>query len=323
VDLTPSNAQRDIADSVAEYLAAEFPIERIRLALDGDSFVDDATWEQWASMGFFSLGVPESQGGLGLGIVDEVLMVNQFGRHLTPGPVVPTVLATHLAVETGDDDLIGRLLGGAERAGLRFGVLAHDVRPGGLVLSVTERGAVLERVRSVEPRPSVDPTVALSEIETGEEVARVEGSALQTRHWLLGAAALLGIAQAAERQSTSYAQVRKQFGKAIGSFQAIKHRCADMWSRCYAAESQLHFATLAVSSDRPDARTQAAAALQLAVDAARQNTAVNIQNHGGVGFTAEHDAGLLVKRAVSMEASLAPAEQWLSVLREPAQGEFA
>lgn len=322
MDLTPSHAQVDIADSVAEYLAAEMPIERIRMILDEFPMIGDERWSHWASMGFFSLGLPESQGGLGLSIIEEFLMVNQFGRHLTPGPVVATVLATHVAAEVGDADLISRLLGGDERAGLRCGDIAFDAEPGRLVLSVSEQGAVLERVRSVDPHPSVDPTVAVSRVETGEEVARVTGSELQTRHWILGASMLLGLAQATERQSTDYAKARKQFGKPIGSFQAVKHRCADMWSRAYVAESQLHFAALAVNSGRPDGRSQAAAAVQLAVDAARQNTAVNIQNHGGIGFTAEHDAGLFLKRVVSVEASLGSSDQYLSVLREPARKEF-
>jgi len=323
MDLTPSNAQKDIADSVAEYLAAELPIERLRLALDSDTMVDDRTWAQWGTMGFFSLGVPESQGGLGLGLVEEFLMFGQFGRHLTPGPLLSTVLAAHVAAEDGDDHLIGRLLAGEERVGLRTGRTAFDARPGGLVLSVSEKATALERVRTLTPVPSVDPTVALAEIEVGEQVAHVDGDALQTRQWVLGAAVLLGLAQATARQSTAYAQVRKQFGKPIGSFQAVKHRCADMLTRCHVAESQLHFAALRVRAGAGDSRVQAAAALQLAIDAARQNTAVNIQNHGGIGFTAEHDAGLYLKRAVSVEASLGAATQWQAVLQEPTRMEFA
>ncbi|SDG36631.1 acyl-CoA dehydrogenase family protein [Pseudonocardia oroxyli] len=324
MDLTPSNAQKDIADSVAEYLAAELPIERLRLAMGGDTMVDDGMWTQWASMGFFSLGVPESKGGLGLGLIEEFLMFGQFGSHLTPGPLLSTVLATHLAIDGGgEDDLIGRLLAGEERVGLRTGRIAFDAGPGELVLSVSEKGAFLERVRGLTPVPSVDPTVALAEVEVGEQVAHVDGDALQTRQWILGAAVLLGLAQATTRQSTAYAQVRKQFGKPIGSFQAVKHRCADMLTRCHVAESQLHFAALRVRAGAGDARVQAAAALQLAVDAARQNTAVNIQNHGGIGFTAEHDAGLYLKRAVSVEASLGPATQWQAALQEPTRMEFA
>ncbi|GAA1845808.1 acyl-CoA dehydrogenase family protein [Actinomadura bangladeshensis] len=323
MDLTPSNAQRDIADSVAEYLAAELPVERIRLALDDDRLIDDRTWAQWAAMGFFSLGVPESQGGLGLGLIAEFLIFGQFGRNLTPGPLLSTVLATHVAVANGDDDLIGRLLAGEERVGLRCGSLAHDAEPSGMVLSVTGDGAMLERVRSLTPVRSVDPTVALAEVEVGEQVARVDGDALQTRQWILGASVLLGLAQATARQSTTYAQMRKQFGKPIGSFQAVKHRCADMLTRCHVAESQLHFAALRVASGSADARIQAAAAVQLAIDAARENTAVNIQNHGGIGFTAEHDAGLYLKRAVSVEASLGSSAQWLAVLQQPTRMEFA
>jgi len=322
MDLTPTSEQKDIADSVAEYLSAEVPIERMRLALDAGSLVNDALWKQWASMGFFSVAVPESQGGLSLGLVEEFLMFGEFGRHLAPGPILSSVLATHLSVEAGAKELTASLVDGAERVGLRVGGTGFDVTPGGLVLSLSAEAGVLERVRSAEPVPSIDPTVALTEVEVGEEVARVHGAELQTRQWILTAAVLLGLAQTAQRQSTGYARMRQQFGKPIGSFQAVKHRCADMLTRCYVAESQLRFAAVAVSAGHGDRRVQAAAALQLALDAARENTAINIQNHGGIGFTAEHDAGLYLKRAVCVQASLGAPEQWTSVLRAPALKEF-
>jgi alkylation response protein AidB-like acyl-CoA dehydrogenase len=323
MDLTPTNAQLDIADSVAEYLAAEVSLGKLRQAMGSPPLIDDATWRQWASLGFFSLGIPEQSGGLGLGVAEELLIFKQFGRHLTPGPLGSTVLAAHLADRAGLPELTTRLMDGSERAGLRVGTTGFDVAAGGLALSLSADGAALERVRGARPLPGVDPMIEVSQVEAGDQVARVDGPELHTRHWILSAAALIGVAEAAERQSTSYARVRRQFGKPIGSFQAVKHRCADMRTRCYVAESQLRFAAVSVGAGRADGRFQAAGGLLLALQAARENTAVNIQNHGGIGFTSEHDAGLYLKRAVALEASLGSPAEWNAELLEPTRTEFA
>lgn len=323
MDLTPTNAQKDISESVAEYLNSELPLGKLRSAIGSTPLIDDGTWQQWASMGFFSLGIPEESGGVGLGIIEEFLVFNQLGRSLVPGPVASTVLAAHIADQTGQRRLLKQLLHGSERVGLRVGDTGFDAVNGDLVLALTADKAVLERVTSTEPAPSIDPTVAVSRIEVGEQVACVAGSDLQTRFWIISAAALLGVAQAAEQQSTAYAKTRRQFDKPIGSFQAVKHRCADMVTRCYVAQSQLHVAGLAVSNEHSDGRFQAAAALVLALEAARRNTSINIQNHGGIAFTEEHDAGLYLKRAISLEASLGSPAEWDTVLLEPTRTVFA
>jgi alkylation response protein AidB-like acyl-CoA dehydrogenase len=162
--------------------------------------------------------------------------------------------------------------------------------------------------------PGIDPLTPVHRVTTGSEMARAVGPALQTRQWILASAYLLGIAEAVERQSSSYAVARKQFGQPIGAFQAVKHRCADMFTRCYVAGAQLRLATLFVEGGRTDARFQSASALTLALTAARENTSVNIQNHGGIGYTHEHDAGLYLKRVVPMAAALGNPAQWLEAV---------
>jgi alkylation response protein AidB-like acyl-CoA dehydrogenase len=319
MELMPSPAQQDIADSTAEYLAKEFPISRVRelATADGCAVVDENTWRRWAALGFFSLGLPEHAGGLGLGLVEELLVIEQFGRYLTPGPTVSSIVATHVAHAAGLRKLTSALVGGAVQIGLRIGDIGYDVQAGGLALSVNRTGAELHAISEATALQSIDPSMRLSRVVVGDRIAAVADEMVQLRLWVLQSAMLVGIAAVAEAQSTAYAKVRHQFGQPIGAFQAVKHRCADMAVRSYVASAQLHLAATSVDTAQPDARFQSAAALTLALDAARSNVAVNIQNHGGIGFTDEHDAGLMLKRATALAAAVGSDSDRLDAMTTP------
>jgi len=319
VRLTPSPVQQDIAESTAEYLAKEFSISRVRDAAlaDRESVIDDQTWRRWAELGFLSLGLPDSVGGLGLGLVEEFLVVDQLGRHLTPGPTVSSIVAAHVAHEAGDDELSSAICAGDARVGLRVGAIGYDVEVGRLALSVTRSGAELSPVVEASALKSIDPATRVSRITVGDIVARAAGDSMQLRLWVLQSAMLTGVAEAALEQSTAYAKIRHQFGQPIGAFQAVKHRCADMAVRCYVSSAQLHLAAVAVEERWADARFQSAAALTLALDAARTNVKVNVQNHGGIGFTDEHDAGLIVKRATTLAAAVGAEADRLDAMTAP------
>jgi alkylation response protein AidB-like acyl-CoA dehydrogenase len=317
--LSPSAAQQDIADSAGEYLTKEFPISLVREAgrSERECVVDESLWRRWADQGFFSLGLPESGGGLGLGLVDELLVVEQFGRHLTPGPTVSSIVAAHVAYEAKQSALARAVVDGRTRVGLRVADTGYDVETGGFALTVTSAGAEIHRVDEVTPLPGIDPITRVSRIAVGDRVTAVEGQHPQLRLWVLQSAMLAGVAQFVQEQSTSYAKVRHQFGQPIGAFQAVKHRCADMAVRCYVAGAQLQLAALAVDEGWPDARFQCAAALALALEAARVNVAVNVQNHGGIGFTDEHDAGLYLKRAAALAAAVGDDSSRVAALTAP------
>jgi alkylation response protein AidB-like acyl-CoA dehydrogenase len=115
---------------------------------------------------------------------------------------------------------------------------------------------------------------------------------------------LTGQALASSALTLSYVKTREQFGRLIGVNQAVKHVCADMAVRCYAAESLLHFAALAARDGRHDAAFQAAAAKRIASDAARNNSADTIQMHGAIGYTWEHDAHRFVSRRDVVDIAL-------------------
>ncbi|WP_281376011.1 acyl-CoA dehydrogenase family protein, partial [Pseudonocardia pini] len=124
---------------------------------------------------------------------------------------------------------------------------------------------------------------------------------LRLRGVVLAAAALCGVAEACRDRSAEYAKTRTQFGQPIGVFQAVKHRCAEMATRCEAAMSLTSYAALVLAEGRPDAAFQVSSAKLVASAAAIDNAADDVQNHGGMGFTDESGAHLYVRRARLLE----------------------
>ena len=306
--LTPE--QREVGAVAQKFLAQELPLPRIRelaeAAEQGDAAlaVDDATWSRCADMGWFALGIPEARGGVGCGPTEELMLFTELGRQLAPGPFVSTVIAGWIAAATGATDLAGELFEGRTRAGLHVDEFVLDAEPGGLVVSIEGAHAAIRRVEGLTPVPSVDPSVRLHRGRVGAEVAALDDPLLLARAQLLVSAMELGIADAVLTMSLDYAKTRMQFGKPIGTFQAVKHRCADMGMRVHAARAQTMFASFHLDGRAVDAPFQAAAAKIVSTKAAKLNTADNVQNHGAIGFTVEHDAGLFARRAHMCEFML-------------------
>ena len=302
VELSLSAEQTEITEAVAAFLAKELPFERVRLAGSTplEPSLDDDTWRRCADLGWFGLGLPEEAGGVGYGLVEEVLLARELGRHLTPGPFLATIAAAHVAHAAGAASLVGDLLSGDVRVGVAIGDRALDAEAGGMALAVGETARVVP-VLELEPVPCLDATVRLGRAVFGDPVAQSEAADVVGRFALLQASAALGVAEAVLHDSAEYAKERVQFGRPIGSFQAVKHRCADMAIRAHAAFAQLAVATLEMAAGTPDAPLHADAAVLLCLDAARENTAANIQVHGGIGFTEEHSAGWYLKRAQVLE----------------------
>ena len=148
--------------------------------------------------------------------------------------------------------------------------------------------------------------------------APTEMDSIQNRGSVLAASMLVGSSEAARDQATEYAKERQQFGKPIGVFQAIKHKCADMASRCEAATWQTFYAALAVRDGHADATFQASAAKLLSAKAATENGQANILVHGGYGVTAEYDAHLFLKRSHVLDLLIGTHGEHLTrVLHEP------
>jgi alkylation response protein AidB-like acyl-CoA dehydrogenase len=258
--------------------------------------------QRLGEMGWFALAVPEHAGGSGLSAVEHALFFREIGRQC--GPV--DVLAQSLAANTvADDGLRAEFIAGSRGVALlvadgdRHRLLGSATAD--YALSAAPGGAQLLALSGMESaaRPALDPANSLRVVTAlPDPTASLEGD----RVWQLGqlgtAAMLVGIAEAALDLIVDYAKVRETFGRKIGSWQAVRHPCADMAVRVEAARSQLWYAAAAMKEGRGDTAVHLDAAKHLANLAALANTDANIQLHGGIGVTDEHDAHLLMKHAL-------------------------
>ncbi|MFM7068210.1 MAG: acyl-CoA dehydrogenase family protein, partial [Actinomycetes bacterium] len=309
MDLLPTDEQSEIVATVRSQLERDFDLHTLAQTADfAERAITDTLWQRCAELGWFGLGLEEALGGVGYTVVEEALLFAELGAHATPGPFLPTVLAARLAAESGQDELAGRLLAGEIHAALaepdgdptatvgssvsgRFRIT--DLSGAGTVLFLTPNSAALVDPAHVNaaPAPSIDVQVPLTAADvTATALCASATTELHDRASVLVAAELAGIATATAEQSTTYAQDREQFGTPIGAFQAVKHRCADMAVRAEAATCAVRYASLAVANGQADAAFWTHAARSIAGDAALTNAQINVQNHGGIGFTWEHTA---------------------------------
>lgn len=342
MDLMPTAEQDAIRDSVRAFLEAELPIARVRALTDAPAASYTELWRRAAELGFFALGLPEALGGAGYGITEEMVLFEELGRALAPGPWIGTVLAAHALGAGGSAGRVplaalvaGELRaavcidpwGGALRvqkdhvSGTRRTVLgagladAFVVVDDDAVLFVPGGSAV-----TVEAMPSLDATNPVGTVTFRDAACLVlardgaAADALRRRATVLSCADAVGGTARTVEMSVDYAKVRHQFGKPIGSFQAVKHRCADMAVRAEVARSATTYAAVSVRDGAADADFQTAVAKVLAADAYLRNSADNVQNHGGMGYTWECDAHLYVKRARAFDATLGPRRAQLDTL---------
>ena len=304
MDFELTEFQTDLAEGVRRLCQGRFPLETLRAVEGSEQVVDKKGWRELGEAGVFNLCLAESAGGVGLGLPEAVLVFEELGRALVPGPLV----ATHLAA--------GLVDGAADGAAV-VGLVERPV-PGAAIPLVVEYLSDLDTllvlsdqgVAAVDPatldatavhRP-MDPLTPLWIVTALPEGTPLGGSELSTR-WrrdgaLLTAALQVGSAGWSTDLATAYAKQRTQFGRVIGGFQAIKHICADMLVRTEVARVAVQAAAVTVvQPDVGDAVVAALGAKLLADEAALANGKSCIQVHGGMGFTWEVPAHLAFKRA--------------------------
>jgi alkylation response protein AidB-like acyl-CoA dehydrogenase len=318
-DLSPD--QRQILSSVRDVLSEKAPVSRLRTS----SIADNALLPQLAALGWFGLGVEEVCGGAGFDLVEDTLLFVELGRNLLTPSAFAAVVASRLAIAQDNLDLAARIIAGETRICLANVVQApsrDEIRPAerlsetflydaqdapfALVLSSSSLELVpIEAFADGNERKCTDYTVSLGSARRNETVLAVASAhgagKMIRRAKLLLSAQLLGIAEAAMETAVGYAKVRQQFGQAIGGFQAVKHRCADMSVRCAALRAQVLLAALSEQEGYGDSELQISAAALLASRYALENAAAGIQIHGAIGFTAECDAHLFLLRAHLLE----------------------
>ena len=273
-----------LRDGIRELCTRRFPIERVREGFDRDG------WRALGEAGVFSLCVAEADGGVGLGMTEAVIVFEELGRALVAGPLVATHLAADFVAGAATGDRVVALL---DDSGLvEFGAEADAA------IRLGDRVFVVEEIdgEPLEPLDPLTPVVRAGLDVTGTST-HADGERLRLRGTALTAALASGNASRTVELAVAYAKEREQFGKPIGTFQAVKHICADMLVRAEVARAAVDAAGVLLDEGSSGAPTAVATAKLLACEAAVTNAKACIQVHGGMGFTWEVDAHLYLKRA--------------------------
>ena len=313
MDFTFSEDQLLFHDSVRSFLVNEITPERLRAGWDTDSGRDPALWQQLAELGLTGMTVPEEHDGLGMTALDFVLLAQECGYVALPEPLVNHALVgVPLLADIGGElasSWLPRAASGEARivVALEQNLLAEDAHVADLLL--LEQGGqwyALEQGQfACEHNQSIDPgrrlfTVAVNAgvaaVVTGQRAVELREASLN-RGALGCAAQALGLAQRMVDLSVAYTADRKQFGKPIGSFQAVKHHLANVAVKLEYAKAPVHRAACAVAEDAASAVRHVAHAKLVACEAANLAAKHSIQVHGAMGYTWEVDLHIFMKKA--------------------------
>ncbi len=286
-----------LRDAVRDALPAISPPERVRACWGAPV---GELWTDLADLGLLAIEAPEAAGGMDLNAIDWVLPVEETGRHATPGPLIETLAA----IPALPDDLVESVVTGEQRvAVLVAGEPALDADIADVLLRID--GDRLERVHGADltPRPTIDRCRRLFTVEGGNAETltasgrELSGQAVFDRAALAASAQLIGLSRAMLDRTVEYAKSRQQFGKAIGSFQAVQHPLADALMQISFAAPAVYRAAWSMDSGH------ISMAKALASDAAWRTTRVALQAHGAVAYTTEYDLHLWMKRALALASA--------------------
>jgi len=309
------DALRELARDLFE---KESPPSRVRELFDGGER-DAGVWRAIAGVGLAGLAIPESLGGTGGDEVDVAVVMEEAGRAALPEPLLETaaIVAPVLRDAAADDDRAGSWLsqiaaGEAIATALLgdapFAVDAEIVdlllleRDGELHL--LERGAfTTEAVESEDRARRLFTVTAEVSLATKLPGGRAAADRARLRAAVAAAGMLNGIAVRLVEMTTSYVRDRAQFGRPVGSFQAVKHRLADVHSAVESSRAATWYAAFALASGAADASLSASVAKAQATESEAAANHAALQLHGGIGFTWEHDLHLWLKRGKALEQS--------------------
>jgi alkylation response protein AidB-like acyl-CoA dehydrogenase len=364
MDFGFSEEQEMLRQSARQFLETECAMTYVRKMMDDDTGYSGEQWKKMADLGWTGLIFSEDQGGAGLNMVDLVVVLEEMGRVVMPGPFFATVILGGLAIELGGTaaqkqkylpgictgtlkatlaqveesgrwDAEGIMLP-AKKDGSTYTLsgtklFVHDAHNADLLIVPARtkgkgcKGITLFLVDAKQQGVKVtllktmDQTRKLCEVTFDNVQVGKDGmlgkadkgwallDRLVDRAKVALCAEMCGGAQKVLEMSVEYAKVREQFGKPIGSFQAIQHKCANMMVQVESAKSATYYAAWAVANDVPEAHLAACMAKAYCSDAYRMVSGEGIQIHGGIGFTWEHDMHLYFKRAKGSEVTFGDA----------------
>ncbi len=292
--------QRDFAASIDAALAAADVPGAVRAWAGGDTAPGRKIWARVADLGVTALAVPERFDGLEAHPVDLVIALERLGRWCVPGPVTESVAVAPILL--ADDDRCAALAAGELIVTVAIPPQvprAVDAEAAGLVLTADADGRVCE-AQVGDRYESIDPSRHLFDAEPVREVGQADVARAYEFGALATAAQLVGAGQALLDAAVDYAKQRAQFGRVIGSYQAIKHKLADVHIALELARPLVYGAALSLADQSPDTARDVSAAKAAASDAALLAARSALQTHGAIGFTAEHDLSLWLLRVQAL-----------------------
>jgi len=340
-----NDSQQLLRDNARKFFAAECPMALVRKLMETDTAYDAALWSKMAEQGFTGIIFPEEYDGAGLGKVELILLMEEAGRALLPGPFFSTVvLAGSVLNSLGSAEQKKKYLAPICRGEARATVamlesianwdpasaqtsvasgkltgeklFVPDAAAADYLIVVARNGVYITGVKApgiqIAPMSGMDLTRKLYNVRfDGTPVEKLgELAALPPALDLATAALaaeLVGGMQRTLDITVEYAKTRKQFGKPIGIFQAVQHQCADMYLETESSRSAAYYAAWTLEVNAPDAAAAVSIAKMYASDASRTVGNRGIQVHGGMGFTWENDLHLYYRRAKSTETMLGDA----------------
>src|SRR3954452_13461368 len=321
-----TDEQRALQATVRDFIADKFPLSAVRDIYDDDHGDGDPAelWKSIGEQGWLAVMVPEEYDGLGLGLLDAAVLARCWGEGCVPGSFLPTLVAAE-AIRLGGSDAqkqewLPQVAAGSVKLTPAFGgrVTAADGKLTGTVDHV-EYAHVADRVIvaadggtlglldpaaagvTITVQDGLDRSTRLARVRLegvpAEQLDKPVLPEVSDRAAVLYANDLAGVARVALDRTVDYDKTREQFGRPVGSFQALKHALADLHVAVTMAEHAGWYAAHALDAHLPDAPLSVSVAKSKCSDTARDVTAAMIQFHGGIGYTWEHDAHLFFKRA--------------------------
>lgn len=340
-----SESQEFLKDSARKFFVGECPSAEMRRLTETDTAYDAGLWSKLAEQGYTGIIFPEEYGGVGLGKVELMLLMEEAGRALLPGPFFSTVVLAGSVLEAvgtaaHKNKYLASICRGEVRATVALVEATSSWNPRDVQMSATNgklsgeklfvtdaaiadfiiviaRNGVFvvdskARGLRISPMSAMDLTRKLYVVEFSNIPAEeIGGTTDLPRAFDIAtatlAAELVGGMQRTLDITVEYAKTRKQFGKPIGMFQAVQHQCADMYLETESARSAVYYAGWALEENSPDAAIAVSIAKMYASEAARTVGNRGIQIHGGMGFTWENDLHLYYRRAKASETAFGDA----------------
>jgi alkylation response protein AidB-like acyl-CoA dehydrogenase len=347
-DLVYSAVEDEVRATVRQVLADRSPVSQVLARIEGGAAFDQDLWRVLtAEMGLAGMAVPERLGGGGASLREAAVVLEELGRGVAPAPYLSSaVVATEALLTSDEADLVAKLAAGQAIAVLAVpfatapgsftptvsvvdGALHGDVRgmadglaadvllvptdAGLFAVDATAEGVVRSPVTSLDlTRPLADHALS------GAHGKHVSSAGSVDRSLTVGAALLaseqVGLAEWCLQTTVEYLKTRHQFGRAVGSYQALKHRLADVWVELSQARAVARYAAVCAAEDDPDLPVAASLAQAFCSPMAVKAAEECVQLHGGIGFTWEHPAHLYLKRAKSAALAYGTADRHRQIL---------